>query len=218
MSSISVANVLFNTSGSARIDYVNDTIRLIGNYNFSNGNIIYNTTNVVSATYGGSTQIPVFTVDSFGRLTYAANVAVNGMDYPYANAVGIAANNYANATFATRASPTFTGTINMASANLTSQTLTDAASISWDISLGTIATVTLGGNRTLSNPTNLKVGTFILHVIQDGVGGRTLGYGSAFKWPAGVAPVLTTTAGARDVLSFVCDGTNLYGSFLPDVK
>jgi hypothetical protein len=110
------------------------------------------------------------------------------------------------------------GSVSIAKANVQSQTLTDASTISWDTSLGQIATVTLGGNRTIGAPTNLKVGTFILHVIQDGTGSRTLSWNSVFKWPAGVAPTLTTTASRRDLFSFVCDGTNLYGSFLPDVR
>lgn len=54
-------------------------------------------TTVTASTYGGSTQIPVFTVDGQGRLTYAANVAVTtvGMDYPFANGVANSANAYA---------------------------------------------------------------------------------------------------------------------------
>lgn len=110
------------------------------------------------------------------------------------------------------------GTVSIAKASVLSQTLTDAATISWDTSLGQVATVTLGGARTMAAPTNLKVGTYILHVIQDGSGGRTLTWNSVFKWPAGVAPTLTSTAGRRDLFSFVSDGTNLYGSFLPDVR
>jgi hypothetical protein len=102
--------------------------------------------------------------------------------------------------------------------NALSQTLTDGATINWDASLGRVATVTLGGNRTIAAPTNLRVGTYILYVVQDGTGGRTLTWNSAFKWTAAVAPPLTTTANARDIFSFVSDGTNLYGSFIPDVR
>jgi hypothetical protein len=112
----------------------------------------------------------------------------------------------------------FSGTVSDSSANVVSQTLTDGATISWNAANGRIASVTLNGNRTMAAPTNLKVGTYLLHVIQDGTGSRTITWNSVFKWPAGVAPVLTTTAAARDLFSFVCDGTNLYGSFLPDVK
>lgn len=102
--------------------------------------------------------------------------------------------------------------------NALSQTLTDGATISWDTSLGRVATVTLGGARTLAAPTNLKVGTYILNVLQDATGSRTITWNSVFKWTGGVAPSLTTTANARDVFSFFSDGTNLYGSYLPDVK
>jgi hypothetical protein len=102
--------------------------------------------------------------------------------------------------------------------NALSQTLTDGTTINWDVSLGRVATVTLGGNRTMAAPTNLKVGTYILYVVQDGTGSRTLTWNSAFKWTAAVAPPLTTTANARDIFSFVSDGTNLYGSFIPDVR
>jgi hypothetical protein len=113
---------------------------------------------------------------------------------------------------------TFTSTAINLVGNVLSQTLTDGTTISWDTNLGQIATVTLGGNRAIAAPSNLKVGTYILHVIQDGTGSRTLTWNSVFKWVGGVAPVLTTTASRRDVFSFVCDGTNLYGSFLPDVR
>lgn len=110
------------------------------------------------------------------------------------------------------------GSYNTAYANVSTQTLTDGATINWNLFLGQVATVTLGGNRTFAAPTNMRVGTYILHVIQDGSGNRTLNWNATFKWAAGVVPTLTTTAAARDVFSFVSDGTNMYGSMLPDVK
>lgn len=140
----------------------------------------------------------------------------------YAVVVGASGNSYATTTFAPKLSPTInnvtltgTATIN---ANIANQILTDGTTINWDVSLGSVATVTLGGNRTIAAPTNLKIGSYILHIIQDGTGGRTVTWNSVFKWPAGVAPVLTTTGNRRDLFSFVCDGTNLYGSYLPDVR
>ena len=146
---------------------------------------------------------------------WANNVGAAGNSYT--NYVGTSANSFANITYAPKISPTFTGTVTI-NANIANQILTDGATINWDTSLGSVATVTLGGNRAIAAPTNLKIGSYILHVIQDGSGNRTLTWNSVFKWPAGVAPVLTTTAGRRDLFSFVCDGTNLYGSYLPDVR
>lgn len=80
--------------------------------------------------------------------------------------------------------------------------LADAASIATDASLSNTFTVTLGGNRTLANPTNLQDGVILNWFIkQDGTGSRTLAYGSNFKWPGGVAPALTTTANAVDLIT-----------------
>lgn len=80
--------------------------------------------------------------------------------------------------------------------------LTDAASIATDASLGNHFTVTLGGNRTLANPTNLVNGVILnFKVKQDGTGSRTLAYGSKFKWASGAAPVLSTAAGSTDYIS-----------------
>lgn len=94
-------------------------------------------------------------------------------------------------------------------------TLTDAATVAWNVAGAQTAKVTLGGSRTLGAPTNIKAGgTYILRVIQDGTGSRTLAYNAVFKWEGGVAPVLSTAAGAIDILSFYSDGTNMYGSIL----
>jgi hypothetical protein len=104
--------------------------------------------------------------------------------------------------------------------NALSQTLTDGATINWDVSLGRVATVTLGAaGRTMAAPTNLKVGTYILRVYQDGTGSRTITtWNSVFKWTAAVAPVLSTGASKLDIITFFSDGTNLYGSYLPDMR
>lgn len=97
------------------------------------------------------------------------------------------------------------------------QTLTDAAGIDWDMDNGPSAKVTLGGNRTLNAPSNHKAGsTYMLRVIQDGTGNRTLAYNAVFLFPGGTDPTLSTGAGDIDILSFYSDGTNLYGSFLGD--
>lgn len=95
------------------------------------------------------------------------------------------------------------------------QALTDGATISWNVASGAFASVTLGGNRTMAAPTNLQAGaSYALKITQDGTGSRTLTWNSVFKWPGGVAPTLSTAAGAVDLVTFVCDGTNLYGADL----
>lgn len=96
--------------------------------------------------------------------------------------------------------------------NFDMTTLTDGASVSWDLSQNQVAQLTLGGNRSLSAPTNQVAGaTYILIVKQDGTGSRTLSWDTTYKFPSGTDPTLSTAAGAIDVVTFVSDGTNMLG-------
>lgn len=86
--------------------------------------------------------------------------------------------------------------------------LTDGATISVDASLGNMFRVTLGGNRTMAAPTTPQDGqTINFHISQDGTGSRTLTWNSAYKWPSGVAPTLSTAANALDVVSCTYNST-----------
>lgn len=90
------------------------------------------------------------------------------------------------------------------------QTLTDGATIDWNLSSEQVAKVTLAGNRTLNAPSNQQAGAFYsLAIIQDGTGSRTLTFNSAYKFTGATAPTLTTTASAKDIIIFKSDGTNL---------
>jgi hypothetical protein len=50
-------------------------------------------------------------------------------------------------------------------------------------------------------------------LLNTGAGSLT-GTFTGVKWSGGTAPTITTTASRLDVLSFVADGTNWYGSAL----
>lgn len=88
-------------------------------------------------------------------------------------------------------------------------TLTDAATINWDVSTAQKAKVTIAATgRTMAAVTNAVEGTsYFLWVIQDGSGSRTIttwtssGAGSYDFGAAGV-PVLTTTASRADLFGF----------------
>lgn len=85
--------------------------------------------------------------------------------------------------------------------------LTDAATVAIDASLSNVFTLTIGGNRTLGQPTNPKDGQGItLFITQDGTGSRTLAYHADWLFPGGVDPTLSTAIGAVDVLSGVYNG------------
>lgn len=90
-------------------------------------------------------------------------------------------------------------------------TLTDGATITWDVSTAPVAKVTLGGNRTIAAPTNGATGQFIsLAVIQDATGSRTLTWNSVYEFTGDTAPTLTTTASKADLFVFRYNGTVWY--------
>lgn len=92
--------------------------------------------------------------------------------------------------------------------------LTDGATISVDASLGVSVgatyKVTLGGNRTIANPTGLTDGQILRFKLkQDGTGTRTVTWDTKYIFSTDTpAPTLSTAAGAVDLLSFVYDATD----------
>ena len=97
--------------------------------------------------------------------------------------------------------------------------LTDASTIAVDMSVGNNFSVTLGGNRTLGNPTNLTAGqSGVIFITQDGTGSRTLAYSSYWDFPSQTAPTLTTTANAVDVLVYtVRSSTSIAAQLLTNI-
>lgn len=82
--------------------------------------------------------------------------------------------------------------------------LTDGATITPDFAVANNFSVTLGGNRTLANPTNLTAGqSGSIFITQDGTGSRTLAFGSYWDFIGGTAPTLSTTASAVDRIDYV---------------
>lgn len=98
--------------------------------------------------------------------------------------------------------------------------LADGATITPDLALANNYSVTLAGNRTLANPSNIVVGqSGVIVVTQDGTGSRTLAYGSYYKFAGGVAPALTTTPGAIDHLYYYVESaTRVVLAAAKDVK
>jgi len=83
-------------------------------------------------------------------------------------------------------------------------TLTDGANVSLDLALSNNYTVTLGGNRTLDNPSNVVAGqSGSIFVVQDATGSRTLAYGSDYEFAGGTAPTLSTAANAVDRIDYI---------------
>jgi hypothetical protein len=97
--------------------------------------------------------------------------------------------------------------------NFNETSLSDGATINWDLDDNQVCNVTLGGNRTMAAPTNNKQGrTYILRVVQDGTGARTLTWNAEFLWGPEGAPDLASAAADVTVFVFYDDGTSLHGS------
>jgi hypothetical protein len=82
--------------------------------------------------------------------------------------------------------------------------LTDGSSIAVNLADSNNFSVTLGGNRTLANPSNLVAGqSGSFFITQDGTGSRTLAYGSYYDFAGGTAPTLSTAASAVDRIDYI---------------
>jgi hypothetical protein len=99
--------------------------------------------------------------------------------------------------------------------------LTDAATIAVNFASSNFFSVTLNGNRTLANPSNIVAGqSGAIFITQDAVtGGRTLAYGTYWDFPGGITPTLSTATSAVDVLVYmVRSATSVVGYLVKDVK
>ncbi len=97
--------------------------------------------------------------------------------------------------------------------NFSRASLSDAPSIAWNLDDAQVAEVTIAGNRTIPDPTNMvNGGTYILYLKQDSTGGRTVTWGPAFKWEGGNAPILSVGGSNLDILTFTSDGGSMYGT------
>ena len=100
--------------------------------------------------------------------------------------------------------------------------LAASAAVTFNTLNGVYAELTIDQNCTL-DITNLGVGTpAILKVTQDAsapytISSYTVGGGPAVvKWPSGAVPTITATLSAVDIITFISDGTNIYGSIVQD--
>jgi len=84
----------------------------------------------------------------------------------------------------------------------------------WNLDEEQVKIVTLTDNKILNAPLNMQAGaTYTLIIKQDGVGNRTLDFSnSTYLFPGGTEPVLSVGVNDIDVITFVCDGTNMLGT------
>ena len=82
------------------------------------------------------------------------------------------------------------------------------------LATGTVQTATLTASTacTFTMPTATAGKSFILLLKQAATTGNGTATFTSVKWNSAGAPTITATAGKMDILTFVSDGTNWYGS------
>lgn len=85
-----------------------------------------------------------------------------------------------------------------------------AQTIDWSTGNEHASTLTGNVTYTFSNP--VSGGRYVL-LISTGSGSFTATWPAAVKWPGSTAPTITTAASKVDLVTFIYDGTNYYGSF-----
>ncbi len=93
-------------------------------------------------------------------------------------------------------------------------TNTDGAIITFNLNQGKKHTVVLGDNRTLVLTGGYVGQVFLIRLVQDGTGSRTVTWFSTIKWAGGSAPTLTTTLNKADVFGFLCTSEGNYDGFV----
>jgi hypothetical protein len=142
-----------------------------------------------------------------GAMTGAitTNSTFDGVDIATRDAVLTSTTTTANAAASLSAAQTFT-----AGQRGEITALTDASSIATNLALSNNFSVTLGGSRTLANPTNIVAGqSGSFFITQDGTGSRTLAYGSNFKFVGGTAPTLSTAAASVDRIDYIAKSSTI---------
>lgn len=84
-----------------------------------------------------------------------------------------------------------------------------SGTIAVNASLSNVFTVTLTGNATLANPTNLLAGQYTF-IITQGSPARTLSFGTAYKFSG--SSTISNTTGSINIIRAISDGTSLYCS------
>ena len=89
-----------------------------------------------------------------------------------------------------------------------------------DFNNSNIQTITLTGNTTINNPSNVKDGAVYTVIMKQGATTGTINsWGSNFKFEGGTAPTLTTNAYAVDIMTFISDDAGiLYGLIAQDFQ
>lgn len=155
-----------------------------------------------TAVAAGGTGVGTLTGLVKGNGTSAFSAATAGTDY-------VSPSSTETLTNKTLTNPTVT---NYTESVVAIGTVTSSSTIA--LTSGTVQTATLTASIacTFTMPTATAGKSFILLLKQAASTGNGTATFTGVKWGSAGAPTITATAGKMDILSFVSDGTNWYGS------
>lgn len=180
------------------------------------------TTNTITATAVTAASITATTISATTYLGLPPDLRVTGATYDnknkftYTNTTGGTFNVLFNTVsgLTINGDITFTGQSNNPVYNAGSGVFTGAQTeITLDFKNSCIQSVTLTGLTKFNTPLNIKDGAIYTVILkQNATGGNNVNwYTPTFKWENGTFPGITTTANAVDLITFISDGTSLYG-------
>lgn len=193
-----VTNLTVGTTASTAANITNGTVQSLTSSTLSS--------NLTGGTFSGSLNSTLGTIGTFNSTTGTIGNFTTTL-------VGDVTISTGSATVGTRVAVLNTAQQYNRAHNFAATALTiTSGTIPWDLSQNQVATLTVTTNSTMNTPTNPQAGaTYILITTQGAGGSNTLSFSTAYKFPGGSAPILSTGASQVDVLSFVSNGTVLYG-------
>ena len=171
----------------------------------ASGSITIANTGVTSITFGSTGLTP--STATTGAITVAGTLAVANGGTGVTTSTGTGS--VVLGTSPTVNNPTVT---NYVETVVAIGTVTTANTLS--LTNGTVQTATLTASTacTFTMPTATAGKSFVLLLKQAASTGNGTATFTSVKWGAAGAPTITATAGKMDILTFIADGTNWYGS------
>ena len=169
------------------------------------------TVNSTTGTFGDSTHVPQLTVNGKGLITAVTSVAISGGAGGGVTAFNTRTGNVTLASSDVTTALTYTPVNAAASTAFAANVQTtpvgvtfSASAMTMNCTLSNVFTTTFTANVTsapsISSPSDGQ--TINWFITQDGTGSRSITghWPTSFKWPGGTKGVLSTTAGAVDLL------------------
>jgi hypothetical protein len=192
------------------------------NSNTGNVTLLASTASTAATVSSVAVSVPSFLQVSGSPVTSSGTIAISysGTALPVANG-GTGAITLTGAGIVT-----LNDTQTVANKTLTNPTITSyvetvvaigtvTSSNTLSLTNGTVQTATLTASTacTFTMPTATAGKSFVLLLKQAATTGNGSATFTGVKWNSAGAPTITVTAGKMDILSFIADGTNWYGSY-----